>query len=159
MSDYSSDIRQHSARPPLTTLVVHFTRRVDGPQPVTGARYENDWHTFAAGGLVRSGGETLFVDGDEIVESWSSDLITRIEWFPTASRGTSLAEKRRQHPRAYERWTDEEDDQLRREHAEGLTAAEMVESHGRNKGAITARLERLGLDVEVSAPAPASALA
>lgn len=133
--------------PPVTSLVVHFAERVEGPQPASSDRYQNDWHSFAASGLVRSGAETLFVRGDEIVESWPSELITRIEWFPVRSRGRTLAEKRRRHPRAYERWPAQEDDQLRAEHAQGMTVAEMCEAHGRNRGAIVARLERLGLPV------------
>lgn len=133
--------------PPSTSLVVHFAERVDGPQPASSDRYQNDWHSFTASGLVRSGGETLFMRGDEIVESWPTELITRIEWFPARSRGRTLAEKRRRHPRAYERWPEEEDEQLRAEHAQGVSVAEMCEVHGRNRGAIVARLERLGLPI------------
>lgn len=143
--------------PPVTSLVVHFVERVEGPQPASSDRYQNDWHSFAASGLVRSGAETLFVRGDEIVESWPTELITRIEWFPVRARGRTLAEKRRRHPRAYERWPDAEDEQLRAEHAQGMTVAEMCEAHGRNQGAIVARLERLGLPIIADAePGPDS---
>jgi hypothetical protein len=34
----------------------------------------------------------------------------------------------------YERWTDDEEDQLRREHAAGLSMAAMAAAHGRNQG-------------------------
>jgi hypothetical protein len=141
----TSDVLQ---APPLpTTVVVHFAQRVDGPESTASACYRNDWHSFSANGLVHADDETLFVMGDEVVESWPTDLVRRVEWFPgRPTRRNWLAEKRRQHPRAYQRWTDGEDDQLRSERADGLAVAEMAERHGRNEAAINARLERLELD-------------
>lgn len=137
----TSDVLQ---APPLpTTVVVHFADRVDGPESTVGAAYRNDWHSFRANGLITADAETLFVLGDEVVESWPSHLIRRIEWFPgRPTRHDWLAEKRRQHPRAYQRWTEEEDEQLAAERADGLTVGEMAARHERNEAAINARLER-----------------
>lgn len=144
-----SDVLQ---APPLpTTVVVHFADRVEGPESTASEAYRNDWHSFNANGLIHGDDETLFVMGDEIVEAWPTDLIRRIEWFPSRpTRGNWLAEKRRKHRRAYQRWTAEEDSLLRAEKADGLTVGEMAERHERNEAAITARLERLGLSSEPS---------
>jgi hypothetical protein len=140
----ASDVLQ---APPLpTTVVVHFARRVEGPMSTTSASYRNDWHSFSANGLIHGDGETLFVMGDDVVESWPTELIRRIEWFPSRpTRGNWLAEKRRKHPRAYQRWTEQEDEQLRKEHSDGVPVAEIAERHERNEAAILARLERLEL--------------
>lgn len=154
----TSDVLQ---APPLpTTVVVHFAERVDAPESAGSSAYRNDWHSFSANGLVHGEDETLFVMGDEIIDSWPTRLIRRIEWFPARpTRGNWLAEKRRQHPRAYQRWTDEEDEQLASERANGLTVVEMAQRHGRNEAAIHARLERLELAAGATDPEVGSRVA
>jgi len=51
-----------------------------------------------------------------------------------------MADQRRGKP-----WTAEEDDQLRREHASGISLLDIMAAHGRTGGGITSRLKRLGL--------------
>lgn len=55
-----------------------------------------------------------------------------------------LAKIRATHPRAYEKWTDAEDDELRRQHARGTTVRQLAEMFGRQPGAIESRLRKLG---------------
>ena len=57
----------------------------------------------------------------------------------------TVDEKRRTHSHAYEPWTDEEDQRLRVESAQGLSIDQLAQAHGRTAMAIRARLERLGL--------------
>jgi hypothetical protein len=134
------------ARALRAEVVVHFNQLVDGPgelgQPCQAAR-----HRFVADAVVPRVDETLFLQGDEIVHRWPTATIARVEWFrPGRGDGAyTLAAKRQNHPKAYERWGEEEDDQLRAEHAAGMTLSEMSAAHGRNPGAITSRLQRLGL--------------
>jgi DNA helicase-2/ATP-dependent DNA helicase PcrA len=45
-----------------------------------------------------------------------------------------------------QRWTPDEDDQLREEHRSGMGLAEIGAAHGRNRGGIWSRLVRLGLE-------------
>lgn len=52
---------------------------------------------------------------------------------------------RRRHPRAYEKWTAEEDAQLRSAVEAGKTVQEIAVLLGRQPGAITSRLQKLGL--------------
>jgi hypothetical protein len=61
---------------------------------------------------------------------------------PTQDHG-QLADSAR---RLGERWTPEEDDQLREEHRSGMSLAEIGTAHGRNRGGISSRLVRLGLE-------------
>ena len=53
---------------------------------------------------------------------------------------------RQSHARAFERWTDEEDDRLRKARADGLTRVQLSELFERQPSAIRSRLDRLGVD-------------
>lgn len=141
------------ARPLNAEVVVEFTQPVTGPGAPGAERCEATQHRFVASGIAPGAGELLFMLADEIVERWPTELVARIEWFrPGKGQGTySLEAKRETDPHAYERWTDDEEDQLRSEHAGGLSVAEMAEAHGRNQGAVRSRLQRLLLDPDRAA--------
>ncbi len=57
-----------------------------------------------------------------------------------------LDKLRREHPRAYEPWTVEEEQELEQLHSIGLDVAEVAYRLGRQPGAIQSRLNRLGKD-------------
>ena len=57
-----------------------------------------------------------------------------------------LDKLRREHPRAYEPWTVEEEQELEQLHSVGLDVAEVAYRLGRQPGAIQSRLNRLGKD-------------
>lgn len=57
----------------------------------------------------------------------------------------SMDQVRKKYPKAYEKWTSEEDKLLRKEFQEGLTNSEIAKLHQRKSGAIHARLKKLGL--------------
>jgi ribosomal protein L32E len=61
--------------------------------------------------------------------------------------GTTKAfEKIRElHPQAYQKWTAEEDKKLEKMYHKGVQIRELSETFGRKRGAITARLKKLGL--------------
>jgi len=58
----------------------------------------------------------------------------------------SVAEIRVNHPKAYERWSDEDDNLLREKFAEGVRVAELVRYFQRKPSAIRARLRKLKLE-------------
>ncbi|MGW6569278.1 hypothetical protein [Streptomyces sp. NPDC054975] len=60
--------------------------------------------------------------------------------LPAAEPAYSVEEIRRTHPRAYQRWTPEEDARLAERHTQGASLPELIEEFGRNEGAITSRL-------------------
>ncbi|MFG2557008.1 hypothetical protein [Streptomyces sp. NPDC048581] len=62
---------------------------------------------------------------------------------PVPPKAYTATEKRQTHPRAYERWTPEEDARLGELHARGLSVEQMAQELGRNEGAISARLGRI----------------
>lgn len=53
------------------------------------------------------------------------------------------AKTRAKHARAYDAWTDQEDEQLVHEYHQGLSIAELMRVHGRTRGAIRSRLKKL----------------
>lgn len=57
----------------------------------------------------------------------------------------SVADIRQRHPRAYEKWTPEEEIQLRQLISQGETVARIARRLERDRGAIRARIVRLGL--------------
>ena len=58
----------------------------------------------------------------------------------------SYMEKQKElHANAYAPWTDEDDNRLRHLYAEGKSTSELMEVFGRNRGAITSRIKKLGL--------------
>jgi len=67
-----------------------------------------------------------------------------------AAAGTSKAHNvqaiRQTYPRAYMRWTANEDERLEREYLRGKTVAELVGILRRQRGGILSRLQKLGLE-------------
>ncbi len=63
----------------------------------------------------------------------------------TASLHPNLQDARRQHPRAFEPWSDEEDELLRRAWAVTQDGMQLARAFGRNIGGINSRTDHLGL--------------
>ena len=62
------------------------------------------------------------------------------------SKAYSMEEIRKEYPKAYEPWTAEADEELQRLYNTAPSIAQLAVHFGRRPGAITARLNRLGLD-------------
>ncbi|MCY3905466.1 MAG: DNA helicase RecQ [Caldilineaceae bacterium] len=62
----------------------------------------------------------------------------------------NVEEIRRQHPKAYAKWSSEDDERLKEMYAAGTGVAELARHFGRNTGAIRSRLRKLGLDYDVA---------
>ena len=61
----------------------------------------------------------------------------------------SVEEKRQEHPKAYKKWSSEDDERLKEMYAAGHSVAELAEHFERGTGAIESRLEKLELDRSV----------
>ena len=61
------------------------------------------------------------------------------------SKTYSLKDIQNIHPKAYEPWTEEDDDKLFAEYKSGKTIEELMEQFGRQRGGINSRLKKLGL--------------
>ena len=64
--------------------------------------------------------------------------------FPGSSSGFDNIRQR--HPRAYEKWSAEEDERLRAQYGQGRDVSELAELFGRQPSGIRARLIKLGLE-------------
>ena len=61
-------------------------------------------------------------------------------------KGTSkLDEIRKKYPKAYMPWVEGEDEKLKELFLENIPIKDLAKEFGRKRGAITARLEKLGL--------------
>jgi DNA-directed RNA polymerase specialized sigma24 family protein len=87
-----------------------------------------------------------------LVQRALQDLKEDITAFELPEAGESkpsgdkqLAKIRAKHPRAYERWTEAEDDLLRRRFKEGISIEELSKVLRRQSSAVRSRLQKLGL--------------
>ncbi|NIA10742.1 MAG: hypothetical protein GWP10_13695, partial [Nitrospiraceae bacterium] len=63
------------------------------------------------------------------------------------SKAYSVRAIQKTHPRAYEPWTEEEDERLIAEYKSGKRIEELMELFGRQRGGIESRLKKLGMTV------------
>jgi hypothetical protein len=139
-------------------ITVRFSVPVEGLDPSDGGVFLATRHRIAAVYARQDRSETVFVNDDgEVVARWATRLIEHIDW--PDDDGTSAGadvkpsvgtlewrkEVQGRHPRAYQRWTEDEDAELTEHFRAGCTVAEMSVMHERRPGGITARLVRLGL--------------
>jgi hypothetical protein len=144
-----------SGSPQLIT--VRFSVPVEGLDPSDGEVFLATRHRIAAVYARQDRHETLFLNDDgEVVARWATRLIEHIAWpdddtmssadvKPSVGTLEWRKEVQQRHPRAYQRWTAEEDAELTEQFHAGCTVAEMAKMHDRRRGGISARLVRLGL--------------
>lgn len=139
-------------------ITVRFSVPVEGLDPSDGEVFLATRHRIEAVYARQDRSETLFINDDgEVVARWATRLIEHIDWpddeattsGASAKPGVGTLEWRKEvqerHPRAYQRWTEDEDAELTERFRAGCTVAEMSKMHGRRPGGISARLVRLGL--------------
>ena len=74
------------------------------------------------------------------------DLEEELKTFGApAERGGIFEEKRKQFPKAYEKWTREEEEEITRLHGQGVSVSAIAKQLGRNDGSIRSRLKKLEL--------------
>ena len=85
----------------------------------------------------------IFRAAEEALELFSGET-------DPSSRAYTLAEKRERHPRAYEKWTDIEDAELRKLVRSGETVARIAGQLQRNRSAIRSRIMKLNLIADLT---------
>ena len=143
-------------------LVVWLHDPQSGTDPETGEVFRSTRHIVFASKVVQDAKLTTFLDDDGVIYAeWATADIQSIEWRRTGlaiQHETSLPVReasvgsvewresiKKRYPRAYLPWSPEEDDNLRAEHAKGLTVGEICANHQRQPGGIRSRLVKLGL--------------
>jgi hypothetical protein len=61
------------------------------------------------------------------------------------SQAYSVEEIRRSYPKAYAKWSKDEDDRLKNEYIQGKDILELANTFQREVGAIRSRLQKMGL--------------
>lgn len=68
-----------------------------------------------------------------------------VRFLGARSKACSLDEKRAKHPKAYERWTSEDDQRLSEKFITGSSVSELAQFFQRQESAIRSRLTKLGI--------------
>ncbi len=132
----------------LEQEVESLSRRAAGPRARVEVRVSGEVveKFVEADALSVLDGVVYLRRDDEVLATHPMGDLVAVDWSPAPSSAQTLDRKRRDHPRHGEPWSPEEDDQLRQEHEAHWTLREMIAGHQRGRGAIAARLAKLGLD-------------
>ena len=76
----------------------------------------------------------------------SAQEALELEGFSDSSYQDRLAEIKQQHPNAYEPWTPEQEEILKRMFKNGAPIKDIASALKRQPGAISSRIRKLGLD-------------
>ena len=79
------------------------------------------------------------------VKAFNEGLRNAIEFLGVKNKGYNLDRIKRQFPKAYEQWTPDEDEKLKKQYAVGLSIPELAAFFQRQKSAIRSRLTKLGV--------------
>ena len=167
--DHGSRMKQPEQREAVVWLHdVHY-----GVDSCTGELFRTNRHVVRAARLVVDSAKVMVLDGHGIVlNEWDAQDVARIDWRPEPSQAGSAQEaldgkqrpmpatsapwpgfERQRYPNHYRRWTPEEDDRLRAEHARGDSVLRMAAAHQRKQGSIRSRLAKLAIHDEVAVAA------
>jgi hypothetical protein len=83
--------------------------------------------------------------GEDTLDAFASKLSALIKMLHKEQHARKIAEIRKIHPRAYERWTPQEEKKLREAFGEGKSVEVLAEKFKRQPSAIRGRLRELGL--------------
>ena len=81
----------------------------------------------------------------EYLEMFTEGFQKALQFLGLKSKAYNLDDIKQTYPKAYERWTSDEDEQLKTKYHEGVGIAELATFFQRQPGAIRSRLAKLGL--------------
>jgi len=81
----------------------------------------------------------------EHLEVFAEGFQRALQFLDVKTKGYNLDVIRRAYPKAYERWTSEEDEQLKTKYLEGIGVGELATLFQRQPSAIRSRLAKLRL--------------
>lgn len=82
---------------------------------------------------------------EEHLQAFVEGFQETINFLGVKDRTYTVDEMRREYPKAYARWTQDEDAQLKVKYSEGVSIDELAKHFQRKPSAIRSRLTRLGL--------------
>ena len=98
----------------------------------------------------RKDGEGGFEHGrvmvyEEYIDQFLNGVKQAIQFMTVGEKAYAVGQIRRWHPKAYARWTEEEDCSLREAWEQGKVIGDLAGQFGRQPGAIQSCLRKLGL--------------
>jgi len=131
-------------------IVITFKEAVLGKDPIDGTKFLSNRHKVSAEWARQDGLETLFITNGEIVAKWPTRIIDLITWpngaeIPTTPRefADRMAEIKLKYPKAWSKWSWEEEQQLIAFFNSGYSVKEIAEKMGRAPGGIFSRLKKI----------------
>jgi len=148
-----SAVEQRLAIADLEQIVVYFSKPVIGQDHENKEFFTSDRHKLIATWARQDGETTAFLNDDgEIIASWNTRDIKSIQWpngqqVPptTTAFANRMEEIKSRFPRAWSKWSYEEDQRLIKEFKSGIRVSDLCLSHGRARGGIISRLKKLDL--------------
>ncbi len=128
---YLLGINDHALKvhPEILEKDISFKKLSTEAENVFGKLPENELRKMHENFVIACGGRAH-------KKKEKSELKTKVDGF------SKIREK---HPNAYRPWSKEDDQQLTKLFTEGVKVPDLMEKFGRKRGAITARLQKLGL--------------
>ncbi len=93
----------------------------------------------------RQGRPSVSIRSVRSVSNKSNQPSKKAEQHEVKHKAYSVEEIQQEFPRAYERWTSEEDERLKQQYVAGINIPALAKYFGRNKGAIQSRLKKLNI--------------
>lgn len=146
-------VEQRLSTSDLELITVYFNKPVSGQDPEDKEFFNSDRHKLIATWARQDGETTIFLDDDSVVvSSWNTRDIKTIQWpsgqqVPptTTAFANRMEEIKSRFPRAWSKWSYEEDQKLVKEFESGIKIKDLCDSHGRARGGIISRLRKLEL--------------
>ena len=137
---YLLGINDHAFKvhPEILKRDIDFKEKSEEAVRVFERLSEDEIKKMHNGFIIASGGKV-----SKIKKSVSNT--ESIEGAPSTARPNAFAEIREKHPNAYRPWNKEQDEKLKMLFTSGSPIAYLASEFGRKRGAITSRLEKLGL--------------
>jgi len=151
----------------LSEVTIWLSTPLWARDPQTEEVYQSNRHVVRAERVIQDTGTTQVIDASgEVLLEFPTKYVERCTWIPIVHEATSTRDVvspptvtsglpvgskswrdavTEENPRAYEPWSDKEDDELREEIRRSLSYAEIARAHQRRVGAIAARVKKLGL--------------
>ena len=133
-------------------IVVTFKEAVIGKDPVDKTAFHSTRHKLLAEWARQDGMETVFVMDGQVIASWPTNQISFITWpnglkVPSSPRefASRMEEIKHQYPKAWSKWSWEEEQRLILEFHNGKTVKEIANLLGRAPGGIFSRLRKIKL--------------
>jgi len=82
---------------------------------------------------------------EEHLESFAEGLQKALQFLGVKTKAYKVDDVRQTYPKAYERWTPEEDERLKLEYQAGVSVSELAIYFQRQPSAIRSRLTKLGV--------------